>query len=205
VLGQEHVVDDRRGGAATAGEDTDDAHAWHALSAEEVMSRLEADADGLSEGEFARRQGRYGPNQLEQDSGPSPLRILLNQVTSPLIAILVVAGVVASAVGEWVDAGFIGVVLLVNTVLGFVQELRAESSIRSLMELASPTATVVRDGEEQEVAATEVVPGDVHDRSDVAARFRTRPASSEGTVEGRPGHGSLAVATGSGHVLEPSA
>jgi magnesium-transporting ATPase (P-type) len=135
--------------------------AWHAEDPEAIAQSLDTTDDGLDEAEVERRLREHGPNTLAEDSGPSKLTIVLNQFRSPLITILLVAGVVAGLLGEHIDAGFIAAVLLINAAIGYVQEYKAESSIQSLMELAAPTSTVLRGGDEQEVDSAELVPGDV--------------------------------------------
>jgi Ca2+-transporting ATPase len=86
---------------------------------------------------------------------------LLHQFRSPLIYILLLAAVVTAAIGEYVDAGVIAVVLALNAVTGFTQERKAEVSVRALMRLVSPRAPVIRDGKEREVESLMLVPGDL--------------------------------------------
>jgi magnesium-transporting ATPase (P-type) len=140
---------------------TEEDRPWHALDPDEVAGALDSDEEGLDADGARQRLNEHGPNELETDEGPGALAILANQFRSPLITILLVAGIVAFAVGELIDAGFIAAVLLINAGIGFFQEYKAESSIQALMELAAPSATVVRGGEEEDIDATEVVPGDL--------------------------------------------
>jgi magnesium-transporting ATPase (P-type) len=134
---------------------------WHALTAEQVEVELRASAGGLAPDEVAARQGVHGPNAIEEDGGPGRLRLFLHQFASPLIYLLLVAVGITLILGEWVDAAVIGFVLLLNAVIGFGQEYRAERSVRALAELAAPEARVVRGGEERVIDARELVPGDV--------------------------------------------
>ncbi|HVL98090.1 MAG TPA: HAD-IC family P-type ATPase [Egibacteraceae bacterium] len=134
---------------------------WHAFDPGEVTELLGVEERGLSSSEAAERLERSGPNELEGEEPPSSAEILLDQFRSPLIAILLVAAVVTAALGEYVDMGVIAAVLVLNAAIGFVQERRAERSIQALMQLAAPSALVVRDGEEVEVVARELVPGDL--------------------------------------------
>ncbi len=134
----------------------------HALEAEEVVATLDGDAEeGLSAGQAATRLAEHGPNTVEEDEGPSRLAILLHQFTSPLIYLLIVAAIVTTLLGEYVDTGVIVAVLLLNAVIGYTQESKAEASVKALMQLAAPRARVVRDGEEREVEAVDLVPGDL--------------------------------------------
>jgi Ca2+-transporting ATPase len=140
---------------------TDREPAWHALPPEQVAARLATGERGLSRDEATERLARYGPNALREAPPPNNLLILLHQFQSPLIAILVVAGVVTTLLGEFIDAAAIAAVLLLNALIGFVQERQAEHSVRSLLRLVAPRARVVRDGHEWEIDSREVVPGDV--------------------------------------------
>jgi Ca2+-transporting ATPase len=140
---------------------TDREPTWHALPSEQVAKRLATGERGLSQAEAAKRLARYGPNALREAPPPSNLLILLHQFQSPLIAILVVAAVVTTLLGEYLDAGAIAAVLLLNALIGFVQERQAERSVRSLLRLVAPRARVVRDGHEREIESRQIVPGDV--------------------------------------------
>ena len=133
-----------------------------ALPADEVVAALDTDAThGLTEIEVAARRERFGANVLEAGGGISLLRIALRQFQSPLIYILLAAGAISTALGEFIDAGVIGAVLGFNALIGFTQEFRAERSIEALQELARSHANVVRDGRERSVDARELVPGDL--------------------------------------------
>jgi magnesium-transporting ATPase (P-type) len=136
--------------------------AWHALEVDEVLRELGTDLDvGLTSAGAAERLQRHGRNELRPDEPKSDLAILLDQFTSPLIYILLVAGVVTIAIDEYTDAAVIAAVLVINATIGFIQERRADRSVHALMQLASPSSTVVRDGEQREVDSAELVPGDV--------------------------------------------
>jgi magnesium-transporting ATPase (P-type) len=136
--------------------------AWHALPADAVAAQLGTDTtSGLPSTDAAARLAEHGPNQLETEEPPSVLRVVLRQFTSPLIAILLVAFVITIAIDHLTDAAVIAAVLLINAAIGATQEHKADRSVRALMELAAPRSTVVRDGTEQEVSSTELVPGDL--------------------------------------------
>lgn len=133
---------------------------WHALDAGEVLERLRSREDGLSADEAAQRLATWGPNEIPQSAPPSPLRLFLRQFNSPLIYVLAAAAAVSIVVGEAKDAAFIGVVLLANAAIGAWQEWRAEQGNLGLRKLLQVRATVLR-GVAMEVAAEDVVPGDV--------------------------------------------
>jgi Ca2+-transporting ATPase len=126
-----------------------------------ALAALAADPAGLSSGEAARRLGLHGSNTLPEERPTSLARVFARQFASPLIYLLVAAAAIAVAVGERGDAIVIGMVLLVNAVIGTFQEGRAERSMRALRRLTALRTRVLRDGEEAEVAAADVVPGDV--------------------------------------------
>ena len=133
----------------------------HATPAEEVASDLGVDADGLSSAEAKQRRAEYGDNDVVQDGTRSPVDIFVAQFESVLIWVLVAAAALSLWAGHAVDAILIGIIVVANGIFGFVQDYRAEQSLDALRELSAPTATVVRDGEQREVEATELVPGDV--------------------------------------------
>ncbi|HXF97948.1 MAG TPA: cation-translocating P-type ATPase [Gaiellaceae bacterium] len=138
------------------------AEAWHALEVEEAAARLDADLEaGLSSRAAAERLARYGPNELEAAGAVRPWRLLLDQFKNVLILILLAAVGLSVVLGHATEAIVISVIVLLAALLGFVQEYRAERAIEALRRLAAPTATVLRDGEETEVAARDLVPGDV--------------------------------------------
>ncbi len=136
--------------------------AWHALDVEEILDRFDVDPEhGLSADEAGQRLSEHGPNKLEESEGRPWWQTLLDQFRSPLIYILLIAAVVTLLLQEYVDAAAIAAVLILNAAIGFYQERQAEQAVQALMQLVSPTALVLRDGEEREIDAEEVVPGDV--------------------------------------------
>ncbi len=137
------------------------AQPWHARSAEEVLAVWTTSSRGLSEAEVARRRSEYGPNVLPE-RGATPLAtIVLRQFVSPLIYILLAAAAVSAVLGDFKDAAFIAAVLLLNAVIGAYQEWQAEQSSQALRKLLRIHAQVEREGEIREVAADEIVPGDI--------------------------------------------
>ncbi|RSD12073.1 HAD family hydrolase [Amycolatopsis eburnea] len=127
-----------------------------------VAERLGVDpARGLSSAEADARLARFGGNVVRVPAGPGPVRRLLAQFHDPLIYVLLLAGVVTWVFGGHVDAGVIAGVVLLNAVVGFVQESRAQRALEALSKMVPVTATVVRDGLPQRVPAARLVPGDV--------------------------------------------
>ncbi|WP_225336325.1 cation-translocating P-type ATPase [Halomicrobium urmianum] len=134
---------------------------WYTESVETACDEYETGAEGLSSEEAERRRDGYGPNRLPRAKPTSLWEIALRQFTDPLIYVLAAAAVVSVAVGEGTDAAFIAAVLAINALIGSVQEWQAEQSSRSLQELIETRATVLRDGDARDIAAEDVVPGDV--------------------------------------------
>ena len=134
---------------------------WHALSSRDALEALEASADGLTEEESRSRLARFGPNELQEKEGLSPWKLFLEQFKNFLIIILFIAVALSAILGEVVDAAVILIIVMFATILGFVQEYRGERSLAALRRMTAPTATVLRGGQEQEIPAREVVPGDI--------------------------------------------
>ncbi len=132
------------------------------MPVEEVARRLGTDpARGLRAADVAGRLARHGPNELQAGAGVSPARILLAQLTAPMILLLAAAGVLSAALGDVTEAVVIFVVVALNAWIGFRQEYRAEKAMAALQAMATPTVVVVRDGRPQQLGAWEVVPGDL--------------------------------------------
>lgn len=134
---------------------------WHALKVEDTYKRLGTPDGGLTQETARQRLAEYGPNELQASRRVSPWAILLEQFKNILIIILLIATALAAFLDHGVDAIAIAVIVLFAVGLGFVQEYRAERAIEALRQMAAPTAAVLRGGEEEEVAAREVVPGDL--------------------------------------------
>jgi P-type Ca2+ transporter type 2C len=136
--------------------------ASHALSAREVARALDSDVDaGLTAHVAATRLERYGANRPSPPRGPPYLRLLLHEFRDPLVVLLVAATLVSVAIGDVVEGAAIAAVLVVNGALGFWQEVTADRAILALSETFTQRAVVVREGSIAEIAAEEVVPGDV--------------------------------------------
>lgn len=135
--------------------------AWHTLPIEATLGHLKTSNDGLTSAEAAKRLAQYGPNELQAGHQISPWTILAEQFKNVLIIILLVATVISVFTGHGLEAVAIAIIVLFAVLLGFVQEYRAERAIEALRQMAAPTAAVLRDGREIEVAARELVPGDI--------------------------------------------
>jgi Ca2+-transporting ATPase len=135
---------------------------WHAVAQAEAVSRLEVDpATGLAKDEVAQRRARHGDNALLEPRRRSTASLVLSQFRNPLIYLLFAAAALALVLGERSDAIVIFVVVLLNAVIGAIQEGRAEHALAALRELARQKARVRRDGEEHVLDARELVPGDI--------------------------------------------
>jgi len=135
---------------------------WHALSAEEVLSSLGTQIEqGLTAEEAEKRQAQYGLNQLVEAPRTTFLKMVIDQLNNFVIILLIVAAVVSALLGEWIDAGAILSIVVLNAVLGVIQESRAEQALAALKKLAAPEAQVLRSGHRISVPARELVPGDI--------------------------------------------
>ena len=165
---------------------------WHALSAEAVTTALSTNlSDGLDEDEVARRRTRHGFNELPEALPPSPVVLFISQFKTVIIWVLIGAAVVSGLLEDWLDAAAIMAIVLVNGVLGFIQEFRAERSLAALRRMSVAMARVIRRGGVESIPARELVPGDLlvleaGDRIPADARliytagFQTQEASLTG-------------------------
>lgn len=134
---------------------------WHMQQTEEVFKSLRTSINGLSGEEARLRLEKYGPNKLAEEERPPILETILHQFKSPLIYILLIAGVIALIIGDLIDGVVIYAVLILNATIGFTQEYKASEAIRALTKLLALRAVAVRDGFEQEIDAELLVPGDI--------------------------------------------
>lgn len=135
---------------------------YHDLSIEASLAELNSDFDnGLSEEEALHRQEKYGKNELEEGKQKSLLQMIWDQLKDVMILVLLIAAVLSFVFQEWVEGGVILTIILVNTVIGVVQEKKAANAINSLKSMSAPQARVIRDGEEHTILANELVPGDI--------------------------------------------
>ena len=135
---------------------------WHAMGAAEVLRYWDSDpARGLTSLEAQIRLDKIGPNQLEETKKATALQQFLSQFTDFIVLVLIGAAIISGLLGEWVDAIAILVIVILNAILGFVQEYQAEQALEALKKMTAPTARVIRDGELVNVPAADVVPGDI--------------------------------------------
>ncbi|MBE9042234.1 HAD-IC family P-type ATPase, partial [Oscillatoriales cyanobacterium LEGE 11467] len=135
---------------------------WYRESLETIVEQLNTDIDrGLSEAESEKRLQQYGPNQLIETGRKSPWKILWEQLSAPLVVMLIVAAAISAALGDAKNAIAIGAIVVLNAVLGFRQEYRAEQAMAALKRLAMPTVRVRREGQVKEISADSLVPGDI--------------------------------------------
>lgn len=135
---------------------------WYRLPSEDVLRQLASDATrGLSAAESRRRLLEYGPNELEAGHRVSPWTIFLEQFKNVLVIILLIAVTLSAFLGHAIEASAIAVIVLFAVLLGFYQEYRAERAIDALRRMSAPNATVVRDGNESDIPARDLVPGDI--------------------------------------------
>ncbi|OKY74105.1 MAG: carbonate dehydratase [Desulfobulbaceae bacterium DB1] len=135
---------------------------WHHLPTKEILDRLSSNAEkGLEQSEVEQLREKFGPNALTAKKGKGPLKRFLLQFHQPLIYILIVSGIITALLREWVDSGVIFGVVLVNAIIGYIQEAKAVNALAALARTMTTVATVVRQGEKKQIPATELVPGDI--------------------------------------------
>ncbi|MBF0355588.1 MAG: HAD-IC family P-type ATPase [Alphaproteobacteria bacterium] len=154
---------------------------WHACTPDDVRTRLDSPPEGLSAAEAAHRLLRFGPNRLAQAKRDHPFWRFLKQFDNILIYVLLGSSVGTALLGNWIDTGVITGVVVINAVIGFIQEGKAEEALSSIANMMSQTAMVSRDGQRQGIDASLLVPGDlVHLKSGdrVPADLRLMQASA---------------------------
>lgn len=128
---------------------------------DELFSNLETSSAGLSESEVDRRLKKYGHNVLNKKPPKSILNMLKEQIFDPMILILLGAATFSALLNEWVEAGVIFFIVIINSIIGIIQEKKAQASLAALKTMSAPTATVIRNGSEKIVSASELVVGDL--------------------------------------------
>jgi Ca2+-transporting ATPase len=128
---------------------------------DDCLQILGADAEGLANEEARNRLEEYGPNSLSVETGDSAFIMFLRQFKSPLVYVLILAAVISLVGGHAEDTVVIAVILIINAIIGFTQEWRAEKTIESIKRLIEEKSTVIREGEELEISSSEIVPGDI--------------------------------------------
>jgi Ca2+-transporting ATPase len=134
---------------------------WHALSAQEVLNHLKVQEQGLTSAEAADRFQHYGPNLLQEGKRTTLFEMLWSQFNNFIIILLIVASIISALLGEWIDASAIMAIVLLNAILGIIQERRAAEEFAALKKMAAPEAHVMRDGHRITLASSELVPGDI--------------------------------------------
>jgi Ca2+-transporting ATPase len=135
---------------------------WFTLDAKAIEEKLSTSITaGLTTAEAQARLQKYGPNELTQEEKTPRWKVFLEQFKDTLIYILIVAAIISAAMGEATDAVVIAIIVILNAVIGFVQEGKADAAIEALKNMSSPEALLIRDGKEVKVKARELVPGDV--------------------------------------------
>ncbi len=135
--------------------------AWHSLELEHVFSHLGTHTQGLTDDEVAQRTQKYGPNELKEKPRPTFLQLVLAQLNNFIVILLIVASVISAVLGDWIEAGVIMLIVVLNAILGVVQESRAEEALAALKKMAAPECLVLRNGQRVSVPARDLVPGDI--------------------------------------------
>lgn len=141
--------------------DKQENHDWHALDAEETLARQDSHIDGLTQDEAQVRLGRFGENRLPEAKRRSRWMSFLLQFHNPLIYVLLAAGITTALLEDYIDAGVIFAVVLINALIGFVQEGKAEKALEAVRSMLASHANVLRAGERRNIDAHELVPGDI--------------------------------------------
>ena len=134
---------------------------WHASESAEVLLALDSGPHGLDQAEADRRLKMHGPNRLTEAPPPGLLARLARQFNNLLLIVLMVAAVVTVAIGHWIDGAVIAAVVVLNALIGFVQEGKAERALQAIRHLLSPHAVVLRDVRQHDIDAADLVPGDI--------------------------------------------
>ncbi len=136
-------------------------HHWHHDSVQGTFDTVDSSPDGLTLLDAVQRLALHGPNKLPDSATRSPLMRFISQFNNVLIYVLVAVMVITTLLGHWLDAGVIAGVVLINAVIGFIQEGRAEDALKAIKDMLSPTAEVLRDGKQVTVEVEQLVVGDV--------------------------------------------
>ena len=134
---------------------------WHCQPVQEVYEALRTSGEGLSDAEAAERLKKDGHNELRSKPPKTILQMLKAQIIDPMVLILIGAAAFSAILQEWTEAAVIFIIVIVNAVIGIVQEKKAQSSLEALRNMSAPTARVLRQGEESVIPASELVVGDV--------------------------------------------
>ncbi len=134
---------------------------WHRRSVAAVLDEVGSSLEGLDDAAIERRRAEFGPNELQESAGTSPLKLIWGQISSVMVLILIGAALLSLLLGKYLEATAIGAIVVLFTALGFYQEYRAEQAIAALRRMAVPSARVTRDGRMTSVSVGQLVPGDI--------------------------------------------
>lgn len=134
---------------------------WHNLNTKESLRILKSSQKGLISQEVEKRLKKYGRNKLPDKKKFTQLEVALSQLKSPLVYVLLIAAIITFFLGDFVDTGVIMVAVLINTVVGFIQETKAEQALDKLKQMVKHKSNVLRDGIEKEINTENIVPGDI--------------------------------------------
>ncbi len=134
---------------------------WHSLELDDVLVKLHAPTEGLTSADVAERLEKYGPNELKEKPRPTFFQLVLVQLNNFIVILLIVASVISAVLGDWIEAAVIMLIVVLNAILGVVQESRAEEALAALKKMSAPESQVMRDGQRVSVQASGLVPGDL--------------------------------------------
>jgi magnesium-transporting ATPase (P-type) len=136
-------------------------HAWHGLTAQQALDEQRSSTSGLGQEEAEQRLQHYGANRLPPPQRRGPLLRLLYQFHNVLLYMMLVAALITALLGHWIDTSVILAAVLINVIIGFIQEGKAENALDAIRSMLSPHAMVLRGGERHEIDAERLVPGDI--------------------------------------------
>src|SRR3990172_6285326 len=134
---------------------------WHQKEINEAITELGVSFQGLSSDEAKKRLKEYGPNELKETKKRSLFSMFLDQFKDFKIIVLIIAAIISGFIGDIIDTTAIMVIVVLNAVIGFIQEYRAEKAMEALKQMAAQFASVIRDGKLINIPASKIVPGDV--------------------------------------------
>ncbi|HBG87465.1 MAG TPA: cation transporter [Marinilabiliaceae bacterium] len=134
---------------------------WHAVESSEVLDLIESSENGLSVAGAKKRLSEFGKNLIQRDKGDGILKLLWGQINNPLIWVLIGSGTLAVLLGKITDGLVVLSVVVINTIIGFIQEYKAGKAIEALADMVPENATVLRDGQYTTIPVAEIVPGDL--------------------------------------------
>ncbi|GAA5804028.1 hypothetical protein HPULCUR_009514 [Helicostylum pulchrum] len=155
-----HLVKRRR--QSVDNQDRPEGPPYHTMDLDTIAQLLKTDLeDGLSDNVIDERRAEYSFNEMEGEGGVNPVKLMAKQFMNIMVLILLIAMAVSFAFNDYIEGGVICAIMLLNAVVGFMQEYKAEKTMDSLRQMASPTSQVIRNGHQKTIATRELVPGDV--------------------------------------------